>query len=150
MIEPGELRQLIEASGTPLRAMILLGINARWGQTDVATLPRGALDLDAGTMEFPRPKSGIDRRATLWAETVEALCNALVNRPKPRSSEDGSVDGVGGASLEAGMPLWPRFRGRLGHRASAGRAPGSLVRRTQTSSRLDIGRPRLVLGASAR
>jgi integrase len=67
-----------------LRAMILLGINAGFGNHDVATLPLSAADLEAGWLNFPRPKTGIARRCPLWPETVAALQAAIAQRPEPR------------------------------------------------------------------
>src|SRR5262249_32579340 len=69
MLEAAGLRKVIEAADMPLRAMILLGINCGFGNHDCATLPRSALDLDAGFIDFPRPKTGISRRCPLWPET---------------------------------------------------------------------------------
>src|SRR5205085_224896 len=46
-----------------------------------------ALDLDAGVIDFPRPKTGIPRRCPLWPETVAALREALAKRPAPKSGE---------------------------------------------------------------
>ena len=71
-----------------MRAMILLGLNCGMGNTDVSELPRSAVDLDAGLIDFPRPKTGIERRAVLWPETVEALKQVLKVRPKARQKED--------------------------------------------------------------
>ena len=84
MLEAAPLRKLIEAAGVPLRAMILLGINAGFGNHDCATLPLSALDLDGGWVDYPRPKTGIPRRCPLWPETVAAIREALAARPEPR------------------------------------------------------------------
>ncbi len=65
----------------PLRTMILLGVNCGFGNTDVANLPIDALDLDRGWVNFPRPKTGIQRRCPLWPETVAALREILKARP---------------------------------------------------------------------
>jgi len=70
MLEAGELRRLIDAASVLLRAMVLLGLNAGFGNHDIATLPLSALDLDGGWVDFPRPKTGIARRCPLWLETV--------------------------------------------------------------------------------
>jgi len=78
-----EIRGLIEASAIPLRAMILLGINAAFGPADCGKLPKSALDLDKAIVDFPRPKSGITRRAYLWPETIESLRAAIAARPVP-------------------------------------------------------------------
>jgi len=84
----GEVRQLIDAAGPSMRAMIFLGINARFGNADCGELPLSAVDLDAGMIDFPRPKTGIARRCPLWPETVAALREALAKRPEPKSEED--------------------------------------------------------------
>jgi integrase len=78
-----EIRQLLGAVDAQLKAMILLGINCGFGNTDVALLPLTALDLDTGWVNFPRPKTEIRRRIPLWAETVVALREAIAARPAP-------------------------------------------------------------------
>ncbi|MBK7404817.1 MAG: hypothetical protein IPJ41_09340 [Phycisphaerales bacterium] len=67
----------LAAAGVQMRAMILLGINCGMGNTDVASLPLDALDLDAGILDYPRTKTAIPRRATLWPETAEALRSSI-------------------------------------------------------------------------
>ena len=84
----GELRRLIAKAESPLKAMILLGINCGLGQHDLATLPITRLDLRRGWHDYERPKTGTDRRCPLWPETLTALKEALANRPKPTSPED--------------------------------------------------------------
>jgi integrase len=84
MLEPHEVRQLFDAAAsTNLRAAILLGVNAGFGNTDVSELPLAALDLDAGWLDYPRPKTGILRRCPLWPETIAALREVLAKRPEP-------------------------------------------------------------------
>jgi integrase len=95
MLEAAELCRLIGAAGQPLKAMILLGVNAGFGNTDCATLPLSALDLDAGWVNFPRPKTGIGRRAPLWGETTDALREALASRPKPWDPADAGLAFLG-------------------------------------------------------
>jgi integrase len=67
--------------------MILLGINAGFGPADCGTLPVNAIDLDKGIVDFPRPKTGIPRRAVLWQESVSAIREAIAHRPQPASPE---------------------------------------------------------------
>ncbi|HUO07652.1 MAG TPA: tyrosine-type recombinase/integrase [Phycisphaerae bacterium] len=86
--EPPEILALLAAAKPQMKAMILLGINCGWGNTDVAMVQLKHLDLDAGVAEFPRPKTEILRRATLWPETVTALKEAIDARPKPKHAED--------------------------------------------------------------
>jgi integrase len=38
------------------------------------------LDLTAGWIDFPRPKTGINRRCPIWPETVKSLEKALAAR----------------------------------------------------------------------
>src|SRR5262249_17232342 len=84
MFEAEEVRHLLAAAGQPLKAMLLLGVNCGFGNNDVATLPLSALDLEGGGVNQPRPKTGIARRAKLWAETAAALREVLTRRPAPK------------------------------------------------------------------
>jgi integrase len=82
-----EVRKLIGAAAQPLKAMILLGVNAALGNQDCVSLKRSDVDLDAGILDFPRPKTGLARRCVLWPETVEALREALAKRPAPKNPD---------------------------------------------------------------
>jgi integrase len=86
-----EIRRMIGAGGQPLKAMILLGINAGFGMADCGRLPLSALDLDAGWVDFPRPKTGIPRRCPLWPETTQAVREALARRPEPKDPADAGL-----------------------------------------------------------
>jgi integrase len=75
-----------------MRAMVLLGLNAGFGNTDVASLPQSALNLKTGWITFPRSKTGIQRRIPLWPETVAELKAAIAVRPSPADpADDGLV-----------------------------------------------------------
>jgi integrase len=86
-----EVRGLVAAAGQPLRAMILLGVNAGFGNSDCGNLPLSAVNLDAGWIDYPRPKTGMPRRCPLWPETVEALRQALAARPRPKDEADAGL-----------------------------------------------------------
>ena len=60
--------------------MILLGVNCGFGNHDCGTLPLSALDLKGGWINYPRPKTAIERRCPLWPETVAALREAIDRR----------------------------------------------------------------------
>jgi integrase len=88
MLEAAELRTLIDSASVPLKAFVLLGINAGFGNHDVACLPKSALDLDGGWVNYPRPKTGIPRRVPLWPETIASLRDALAAQPEPQQECD--------------------------------------------------------------
>ena len=71
-----------------MRAMILLGVNCGFGNGDVAALTEAGMNLDDGWLDFPRPKTGIQRRCPLWPETVAAIRAAVEVRPKPAALSD--------------------------------------------------------------
>jgi len=92
MFEADEIRSMLDAAGVKLKAMILLGVNCGFGNTDCATLPKKAVDLEGGWIDYARPKTGIHRRCPLWPETVAALRIVIDNRPKPKDkAHDGLV-----------------------------------------------------------
>jgi integrase len=68
-----EIRKLLDTATEPLRTMILLGINCGLGNADCGRLEAKHVDLQKGWLHFPRPKTGLNRRASLWPETVSAL-----------------------------------------------------------------------------
>jgi len=127
MIEPADLQRLIAEGRQPIRAMILLGLNCAFGQTDIANLPAVAVDLDGGWVRFPRVKTAIDRRCPLWPETVDAVREAIAIRPEAKAHGDEELVflTVKGArwvrmiarksdGIEQPMDaLAPRFRGTL-------------------------------------
>jgi integrase len=91
MFEDEEIRRLLDAAGVQIKAMILLGINCGYGNADCGTLPLSGLDLDRGWVHYHRPKTGIDRRCPLWAETIAALRQALAKRPHPKDEADAGL-----------------------------------------------------------
>ncbi len=88
MFEAKELRRMIKEAAQPLKAMLLLAINAAMGNNDIAQLPMKALDLKRSWIDYPRPKTGISRRCPLWPETVAALKESLEERPEPKNEVD--------------------------------------------------------------
>jgi integrase len=83
-----EAKRILAAADPQLKAMTLLALNGGFGNTDCASLPLTALDLDGGWLDFPRPKTEIDRRIPLWPETVQALREVIADRPAAKSHED--------------------------------------------------------------
>jgi integrase len=91
MFEAAELRTILAAVKQPLKAIIIVAVNCGFGQSDLASLPLSAIDLENGWIDFPRPKTGIERRCPLWPETVEVLREAIGKRPKPKNEADEGI-----------------------------------------------------------
>jgi integrase len=82
--------ELAQAS-VPLRAMILLGVNCGFGNADCGTLEFRHLDLERGWINFPRPKTGAQRRCPLWPETIDAIKEWLTLRPEPKDTANAGL-----------------------------------------------------------
>ena len=68
-----ECRALIDAASPQVKAMVLLGLNAGLGNTDIGTLKQSEINLKVGWVRQARQKTGIERRCPLWPETIDAL-----------------------------------------------------------------------------
>lgn len=78
MFTPEQCRLLIEKCVRPtMKAFILLGLNGGFVGRDCGTLPRKAVDLESGFIDYARPKTGVQRRIPLWTETVDAIKAAM-------------------------------------------------------------------------
>ncbi len=112
LFDQDQIHRLLGEAGLQMRAMILLGINCGFGNTDCATLPLDALDLDGGWIDFPRPKTEVDRLCPLWPETADALRTWVARRPKPRPEAEGRVfvTGAGRPWDHSSNPVAKRFR----------------------------------------
>jgi integrase len=88
MFSAADIKALLGSATKPMKAMILLGVNAGFGNSDLGTLPVSAVDLKGRWINYPRPKTEIPRRVPLWAETVTALKEALASRPMPKDPDD--------------------------------------------------------------
>jgi integrase len=88
MFQAVEIRAILETSGPAVKAMVLLAANCGFGQSDLASLPLTALDLDGGWVDFARVKTAIERRIPLWPETVAAIRNWIPQCPKAKNPAD--------------------------------------------------------------
>lgn len=113
MFTPEQVQALLEHASVNMRCMILLGIQAGIGNTDLALIPLGAADLDGGWLELPRAKTAIMRRIPLWGETVAALREVIAHRPEPQRDATGLlfVTSKGNTYLgnRRGNPVWKEF-----------------------------------------
>ncbi|QDT56269.1 hypothetical protein Pan44_43220 [Caulifigura coniformis] len=88
---PDDNEEEVRKPNLALRAMVLLGVNCGFGNTDIACLPLAALDLNTGWVEHARTKNSTPRRCPLWPETIVALQDYLGVRPKPRHAADAEL-----------------------------------------------------------
>ena len=87
-----EIHRLIDGATVAMRAQILLGSNCGFGNTDLSTLPKSAINGEWA--RYPRSKTGNSRAAWLWPETVEAVQLAIDKRPELREQDDPTLDGL--------------------------------------------------------
>lgn len=83
-----QLRTLLEQAEQPLKAMMLLALNAGLGNSDLARLPQAIVNFKTGWVDYARGKTGIARRFCLWPETLNAIREAIDQRPKAKSAAD--------------------------------------------------------------
>jgi len=86
-----EIWQLLEVASEQVAAMIWLGINCGFGNTDVARLRLADIDFETGWLSLYRSKTGIERRCPIWPETIKALKAAIHARPTPKSPDDADL-----------------------------------------------------------
>lgn len=123
-----EFRKLLEVATPVRRSILLLSLNCAFNGADIAGVPIRAFDLKSGWVDFPRTKTGVERRIPLWPETVEAVAEYLKERPEPASEADSELlfvtrwgkkwttSGIGHelvklqkiAKVDAGTLLWGR------------------------------------------
>ncbi len=84
--EAEEIRTLLDVADVHMRAAILLGVNAGLGNADVSRLRLDA--IQDGWLTYPRPKTGINRRIPLWAETLAAIDEIPTVGRKPKAKAD--------------------------------------------------------------
>ena len=102
MFTQEQIRAALEYAGPNMKSMILLGVNAALGNTDLGLMPIKAVDLEGGWLNYPRAKTAIPRRIPLWPETVDAIRWVLAVRPEPKDPEDDALLFIGprGKSFE--------------------------------------------------
>jgi len=87
VLEPPEIKTLLNAAPVQMKAMIYLGIQGAFGNTDCSTLTRRAINYRKALISWPRPKTAIERTVPLWPETISALQAVEDVRPAPRDKE---------------------------------------------------------------
>jgi integrase len=95
MFTAEQLRKILDVATPNMKGMVLLGINAALGNTDVAELPEELIDFAGGWLSYPRGKTGIDRRVPLWPETLAALREVIARRGAPENPQDAKLLFIG-------------------------------------------------------
>ena len=88
LLTPAQCKLLINTAPAPLKAWILLGLNAGFGPMDCAQLPVDRIDFKNKLIDWPRPKTGIDRRAFCGRKQSppsrkQSLCDRRQNTTRP-------------------------------------------------------------------
>jgi integrase len=122
MFEAAEIRKLLSKADEVLKAQILLAINCAFGQADLSELPKTAIDLAGGWATFPRVKTGVERKAALWPETIAAIRKALPLRPEPKDAADANC-----VFLTSHKNRLVRCTAKFGHRDAVSAAFGRLL-----------------------
>lgn len=65
------IRKMLNAANPRLHCWILLGINCGFYSVDISSIERR--HIDGEFVDFPRPKTAIERRCWLWPETQQAV-----------------------------------------------------------------------------
>ena len=81
LFTPEQIRLLLAKSSPVMKAMILLSINTGMNNADLGNMEPG--HVADGWLDYPRHKTGIERRAPLWPETLKAIDDYLNVRQKP-------------------------------------------------------------------
>jgi len=74
-----EIKLLLNHASVNGRAMILLGLQAGFSNTELAELPRSA--IKGNWIDWPRAKTATKRRIPLWPETKRAIEAAIASGP---------------------------------------------------------------------
>ena len=80
--------QLVENANINFKALLYLVLNTGIGNNDLANLKTDNIDFQNQSVDLIRIKTGVQRRAFLWDETVKAIRAAIDNRPEPIDPED--------------------------------------------------------------
>ena len=84
-LQSNQIRDVLRIACPQLKAMALLATNTGIGNADLGRMTIYDIDLDGGWLDYPRHKTGIERRAKLWPETVDAINAVLELRKEPKN-----------------------------------------------------------------
>lgn len=82
-----ECWRLLNSAGTPMKAFIFLGLNCGFGTADIARLRIDQINFENQWIGDTRGKTGVSRGSWLWAETIQALREAINERPDTTNNQ---------------------------------------------------------------
>ena len=87
ILDPKDLRTLIDAANPNLKAALLLGLNCAYINCDVCalTVEKASEAVASGWLGGRRNKTGVTRLAMLWPETKQAIQSVLASHPGTRA-----------------------------------------------------------------
>ncbi|MCP4788448.1 MAG: hypothetical protein GY878_33485 [Fuerstiella sp.] len=97
-----EIKTLLANSDGWMKAAILMGINAGYGNADCGRLRENNISFDSGWYDLPRRKTGIERRFYVWLETRNTIREAMRQRPIARDDRNDTLCFL----TSAGCPVW--------------------------------------------
>lgn len=103
LFKPNEVRDLLKHATAPLKLMIYLGLNCGMNNADICNLKRS--HIESGWLDYPRHKTGVERRVPLWKETIKAYESYLKQRPVATTREDKQLVFV----TMTGRQQWTRY-----------------------------------------
>jgi integrase len=134
-----ELEKLFSAADVTDTALLMLGLNCGFGNSDIGTLKLSDVDLENGTVTHPRPKTGVHRDFTLWPETVDVLkAYSKGHRGRPLQKETAELFFVS----RKGQPLcWYKLddNGRLTRSDAVKNRFDRLCRRAYVKRKYGVG-----------
>ncbi len=148
MFTAEQCRLLIGGASEKMKAFILLGLNGGFVSRDCGTLPRKAVDLEAGFISYARPKTGIARRIPLWTETVDALRAAMATEGELAfQTQQGTAYAKGAAGSDAiGLTFRRALQDRKIHQAGLGFATLRHIFQTVAEGSKDFPAIRHIMG----
>ncbi|MCA9198386.1 MAG: tyrosine-type recombinase/integrase [Planctomycetales bacterium] len=88
MLEPEQIHAMLDEALPAMTAMILMGVNCGVGNYDLGFMRFKHIDLENGWLDYHRNKTGEQRRAKLWPETIKAIREYReLDRKEPKLSE---------------------------------------------------------------
>ncbi len=80
-IKPRHYRALLKVASVKWRAMLLLALNAALHPKELGEVQKDEIDLEDGTFQTKRTKTGIRRCAKMWDRTVKAIHEYQAEEP---------------------------------------------------------------------